>query len=204
MTRITLIAAVAENGVIGNQGEIPWRVPGEMAHFKATTLGHTLIMGRKTFESIGRVLPGRRTIVLTRDPEWHHLEVATARTLHDALQLAGAVDEVFIAGGAEVYAQALPLADRMILSEIPAAQRGTRTSRRGLLSGGAKQSAFITRGSLKCASWRRIFWTERFNAQISPFRGYLQISRLHPLGGIHGGEQCVSGNFCAAKVAWHP
>ena len=64
MTRITLIAAVAENGVIGNQGEIPWRVPGEMAHFKATTLGHTLIMGRKTFESIGRVLPGRRTIVL--------------------------------------------------------------------------------------------------------------------------------------------
>ncbi|GAA1790183.1 MAG: dihydrofolate reductase [Actinobacteria bacterium] len=124
MTRITLIAAVAENGVIGNQGEIPWRVPGEMAHFKATTLGHTLIMGRKTFESIGRVLPGRRTIVLTRDPEWHHLEVATARTLHDALQLAGAVDEVFIAGGAEIYAQALPLADRMILSEIPGSPAG--------------------------------------------------------------------------------
>lgn len=118
MTRVTLIAAVAENGVIGNHGQIPWRVPGELSHFKATTMGHTMIMGRKTFESIGRTLPGRRTIVMTRDPGWEHPGVDIARTFADALNLAGPVAEVFVVGGAEIYALAMPYADRMVLSEV--------------------------------------------------------------------------------------
>ena len=75
MTRITLIAAVARNGVIGFAGGMPWHLPDELAHFKATTMGHALIMGRTTFESIGRALPGRRTLVVTRNPAWHHTGV---------------------------------------------------------------------------------------------------------------------------------
>ena len=113
---VTLIAAVARNGVIGNEGDIPWRVPGELAFFKATTLGHTLVMGRATYESIGRPLPGRTTIVLTRDPDWRADGVTTAASLEEALERAEG--EVFIAGGAAVYAAALPYADEQLLSEI--------------------------------------------------------------------------------------
>lgn len=118
MTRLTLIAAVARNGVIGADGDIPWRVPGELAHFKATTMGHTLLMGRATFESIGRPLPGRRTIVLTRDPDWHHPGVETAHSFAEALALAGVADEVFVAGGGQVYTEALPYAHRLLLTEV--------------------------------------------------------------------------------------
>jgi dihydrofolate reductase len=113
---VTLIAAVARNGVIGNEGDIPWRIPGELAFFKATTLGHTLVMGRATYESIGRPLPGRTTIVLTRDPDWRADGVTTAASLEEALERAEG--EVFVAGGAAVYAAALPYADDQLLSEI--------------------------------------------------------------------------------------
>lgn len=119
MTTLTLIAALAENRVIGDHGAIPWSLPGELAHFKATTMGHTMLMGRATFEGIGRVLPGRRTIVLTRDPGWQHSDVEAAASLPEALALAGPVAEVFVAGGGQVYAAALPLADRMILTHVP-------------------------------------------------------------------------------------
>jgi dihydrofolate reductase len=113
---VTLIAAVARNGVIGADGGIPWRVPGEQAFFKATTLGHTLVMGRATYDSIGRALPGRTTIVLTRDADWHADGVRTAATLEEALETAEG--EVYVAGGATVYAAALPYADEQLLSEI--------------------------------------------------------------------------------------
>lgn len=118
MTRITLIAAMAHDRVIGQDGGIPWRVPGEQARFKATTLGHTLLMGRATFDSIGRALPGRRTIVLTRDAGWSHPDVETAHTFAEALTLAGPAGEVFVVGGAQVYALAMPFAHRMILTEV--------------------------------------------------------------------------------------
>jgi dihydrofolate reductase len=119
---VTLIAAVARNGVIGHAGTIPWRVPGEQAFFKATTLGHTLLMGRATYDSIGRPLPGRATIVLTRDPSWSADGVLTAASIEDALALAEG--DVYVAGGAAVYAAALPYADEQLLSEIPLEPEG--------------------------------------------------------------------------------
>jgi len=113
---VTLIAAVARNGVIGADGGIPWRLPEDFAHFKATTLGHTLVMGRATYESIGRPLPGRATIVLTRDPDWSADGVRIAASLEDALELAEG--DVYVAGGAAVYAAALPYADVQLLTEV--------------------------------------------------------------------------------------
>ncbi len=124
MARVTLIAALGRNRVIGDHGAIPWRLPGEQARFKATTIGHTLLMGRATFETIGRALPGRRTIVLTREPGWHHAEVETAHSIPQALMLAGPGEEVFVAGGAQVYADALPYAERMILTHVDQAPPG--------------------------------------------------------------------------------
>ena len=117
--RVVLVAAVATNGVIGDAGTIPWRIPGEQAHFKALTLGHTLVMGRATYDSIGRPLPGRTTVVLTRDPAWHVEGVLVAASLSDALALAdGLPGEVMVAGGAQVYAEALPVADVHLLTRV--------------------------------------------------------------------------------------
>jgi dihydrofolate reductase len=113
---VTLIAAVAKNGVIGAGGGIPWRLPEDFAHFKAATLGHTLVMGRATYESIGRPLPGRTTIVLTRDPDWQADGVTTEASIEAALALAEG--DVYVAGGAAVYEAALPYADEQLLSEI--------------------------------------------------------------------------------------
>ena len=122
---MVLVAAVARNGVIGNGPDIPWRIPGEQAEFKALTLGHTLVMGRTTYESIGRPLPGRTTIVLTRDPDWHADGVLVSHDLEDALsQAADLPGDVMVAGGAEVYAAALPCADEQVLTEVHLAPEG--------------------------------------------------------------------------------
>jgi dihydrofolate reductase len=120
---VTLIAAVARNGVIGADGGIPWHLPEDFAHFKATTLGHTLVMGRATYESIGRPLPGRTTIVVTRDPEWYAEGVLVAHSLEEALALAGDA-EVFVAGGATIYEQAMPYADVLLISEVDLGPEG--------------------------------------------------------------------------------
>ena len=119
---VILIAAVARNGVIGNQGAIPWRVPGEQQVFKDATMGHTLVMGRATYDSIGRPLPGRTTIVLTRDRDWHADGVSTAASLEEALAMARG--DVYVAGGAGVYAAALAHADEQLLTEVPLAPEG--------------------------------------------------------------------------------
>ncbi len=117
--RVVLVAAVARNGVIGNGPDIPWRIPGEQARFKELTWGHTLLMGRTTYASIGRPLPGRTTIVLTRDRGWAADGVLVAHSIREALALADERDgEVMVAGGAEVYAAALPLADEQVLTEV--------------------------------------------------------------------------------------
>jgi dihydrofolate reductase len=113
---VTLIAAVAKNGVIGADGGIPWHLPEDFAHFKATTLGHTLVMGRATYDSIGRPLPGRTIIVLTHAPDWRADGVLTAHSLEAALTLAEG--DVYVAGGAAVYAAALPYADEQLLSRV--------------------------------------------------------------------------------------
>jgi len=119
---ITIVAAVARNGVIGRGGELPWRLPEDLARYKRLTMGHTMVMGRKTFESIGRVLPGRTTVVVTRQPDWSGPEgVLVAGSVEEGLAMAAARGEhVFVVGGAEVYRSALEVADVMELTEIDA------------------------------------------------------------------------------------
>jgi dihydrofolate reductase len=121
---VTLIVARAANGVIGFRNALPWHLPEDLRHFKATTLGHVLIMGRRTFDSIGRPLPGRRTVVLTRDPGWQHAGCDRAGSLDEALRVAGAVPEVFVAGGGDIYRQALERADKAIITEVDIAPEG--------------------------------------------------------------------------------
>jgi dihydrofolate reductase len=124
MTNVTLIAAVGRNGVIGADNDMPWHLPEDFAFFKRTTMGHPMVMGRKTFDSIGRVLPGRRTIVVTRQPDWSHSEVETAHSLSEALSLAGPTDEVFVCGGGQIYAEAMPWAQRLLITEVDQSPEG--------------------------------------------------------------------------------
>lgn len=124
-SRIVIVAAVARNGVIGLDGDLPWRISEDMAHFKDLTMGNALVMGRSTFESIGRPLPGRTNIVLTRRRDWSHEGVETAPTLDDALAIASSLgQDVYVAGGAEVYRAALDKADRLELTEVDAEPEG--------------------------------------------------------------------------------
>ncbi|GAA4714871.1 dihydrofolate reductase [Nocardioides conyzicola] len=123
--RIVLVAAVARNGVIGNGPDIPWRIPGEQRAFKELTMGHTLLMGRTTYDSIGRPLPGRTTIVLTRDPSWSADGVLVAHALEDALALGATLPgDLMVVGGAQVYAAALPVATDQVISEVPLEPEG--------------------------------------------------------------------------------
>ena len=123
--RIVMVAAVARNGVIGNGPDIPWRIPGEQAEFKRLTMGHVLLMGRTTYESIGRPLPGRTTVVLTRDPSWSADGVLVAHDLDEALAVAAPLPgDVMVVGGAQVYAAALPVATEQVISEVPLSPEG--------------------------------------------------------------------------------
>jgi len=114
---IALIAARAKNGVIGSGGRIPWAIPGEQKRFKELTMGHALIMGRRTYEEIGRPLPGRLNIVLSRTADFEAPGCLIARSLQQAIGLADGKD-IFVAGGAGVYAEALPLAEKLYLTEV--------------------------------------------------------------------------------------
>ena len=121
---IVCYVARADNGVIGRNGEIPWHLPGEQQRFKAMTMGKPMIMGRRTFESFARPLPGRRHIVLTRDPAWARDGAEVARDVDAALALAGDVAEVAVIGGAEVYRLFMDLAHRIELTEVHRAPDG--------------------------------------------------------------------------------
>jgi len=114
---ITLVVARAQNGVIGRDGKLPWHIPADLKRFKALTMGSVMVMGRKTFESLPGILPGRRHIVLTRDKRWSAPGVETAQSVDDALQLAGA-EPIAVIGGAEIFSVFLPLADRIELTEV--------------------------------------------------------------------------------------
>ena len=117
--RLTLIAAYADNRVIGDHGRIPWRIPEDFAHFKASTMGGTLVMGRATYDSIGRPLPGRTTVVVTRNPAWSAEGVLVAHSLDEALaRAAEQPGETFVAGGTQIYQQAMPLATHQVLTEV--------------------------------------------------------------------------------------
>ena len=120
--KTALIVAVATDGAIGNEGDLPWRLPADLRHFKRLTMGHHLIIGRRTWESIGVVLPGRTMVVVTRDQDYRPGVggVLIAHSLKEALRLAEGDDEVFVAGGATLYREAFDIVDRMYVTRIHA------------------------------------------------------------------------------------
>ena len=118
--RVSLVIAMARNGVIGRDHALPWHLPEDLRRFKATTLGKPILMGRRTFESIGRALPGRTNLVLTRDPHWAAAGAVVVRSLAQALAAAADAPELAVIGGAEIYRLALPLAERIYLTEVHA------------------------------------------------------------------------------------
>lgn len=115
---LTLIVAMDAARGIGIANRLPWKLPEDMAHFKRTTTGHPVIMGRKTFESIGRALPNRRNIVISRDPTWQHAGVELANSVDAATALLLADEEAFVIGGAQIYATCMASAKRMLVTEI--------------------------------------------------------------------------------------
>lgn len=124
MAKVVFVVAAARNGVIGNAGALPWRLPSDLRKFRETTWGRPMIMGRKTFDSIGKALPGRESIVVTRDPGFSAEGVHVARSIEQALEIGRAraaamqVDEIMIVGGAEIFAAFAGVADRVILTEV--------------------------------------------------------------------------------------
>lgn len=161
MSELVLIAAVAKNGVIGNANKLPWHLPEDLKHFKELTTGHAVIMGRKTWESLPerfRPLPGRRNIVITRNPAYQAPGATVVHSLAEALKVGagGTAEKLFVIGGAELYAHALPLAKRLELTEIDAAFEGDayfpafdrgewrETGRMSAISADAQRHAFVT------------------------------------------------------------
>jgi dihydrofolate reductase len=129
MIDLVLVLARARNGVIGNRGALPWHLPDDLKRFKRMTVGKPVIMGRKTFESIGKPLPGRQNIVLTRDPDWRAEGVTVVSNLAEAVAAAGLdprarADGLMVIGGAQIYAEALPSATRIELTEVDADPEG--------------------------------------------------------------------------------
>lgn len=159
--RIGLIWAQARGGVIGRDGAMPWHVPEDLAHFKRTTLNHPVIMGRRTWDSLPprfRPLPGRVNIVVTRQPDWQAAGARRASSLHEALQWCEPAERAWVIGGAQIYAQALPLADELVVTEIDAEVEGDafapaigpewrEVAREPLVAGSGMRLAFVT--------WRR-------------------------------------------------
>jgi len=125
---ISIIVARAANGVIGVRNKLPWRLSNDLKYFKKVTMGKPVIMGRKTFDSIGKPLPGRTNVVVTRNPGWHFAGCFKATSLQDAVAVAMSVDagagELVVAGGAGIYQQALSLANRIYLTEVHATVAG--------------------------------------------------------------------------------
>ena len=124
MTQLAIIVAHAQNGTIGLAGNMPWRLPEDLKHFKEVTMGHPVIMGRVTHESIGRPLPGRLNIVISRSPDYKAEGCLTATSLEDAVKLVPENELAFVIGGAQIYAQALGMTDTCWITEIQAEYPG--------------------------------------------------------------------------------
>ena len=123
--RVVLVAAVAENGVIGAGGDIPWQIPEDLRHFRATTRDNTVVMGRRTFDGIGHPLPYRTNVVVTRNPGWRAEGVFVAAGVREAIERAQDFDgDVMVIGGGQVYADALPAATHQVLTEVHASPEG--------------------------------------------------------------------------------
>ena len=157
--RLSIVAAVARGGVIGRDNTIPWRIPEDVRHFKALTMGHPVVMGRRTWDSLPdrfRPLPGRRNVVISRNSDWHAEGAERAGSLDEALRLLDGAPQVFVIGGADVYAMALSLADELLLTEIDADVEGDtvfppfagvgfeETSRELLVSEAGLSLSFVT------------------------------------------------------------
>lgn len=125
--KIAMIVATASNGVIGGGNQMLWHVPEDFAHFKKTTMGHPIIMGRKTWESIGRPLPGRKNVVITRQPGYEAKGAEVVSSLEEAYQAVSDVEKVFVIGGGEIYRQALAQADEVWVTKIDQAFEGDTT-----------------------------------------------------------------------------
>jgi dihydrofolate reductase len=131
--KLSLIVAIAENGIIGREGELPWHIAADLRRFKRLTMGHAIVMGRKTWESIGRALPGRTSIIITRRTDYDpgDRKVLVAQSLDEALKLASQADceqdQIFIIGGVAIYADTLPRADRLYLTRVHASVEGDVT-----------------------------------------------------------------------------
>jgi dihydrofolate reductase len=117
---VSIIAAMDRNHLIGNKNQLPWHLPADFAHFKAVTMGKAIVMGRKTFESIGKPLPGRKNIVLSRNPETKYEGVDCVSSFSQAVSLVGDVEEIMVIGGSAVYEMLLPEVDRMYLTYVEA------------------------------------------------------------------------------------
>jgi len=117
MPHLTIVVAIDAKRGIGVDNKLPWHLPEDLAHFKRTTMGHPIIMGRKTFDSIGRPLPNRRNIVISRNPDWKREGVETVSSLEAAIALVGDAPSCIIGGG-QIFAEALPIANRMVVTEI--------------------------------------------------------------------------------------
>ena len=124
MRRVSLIVAASENDVIGRQGDLPWHLSADLRRFKQLTMGHAIIMGRKTFESIGRCLPGRQTIIVTRRTDYHVPGALVAGGIAQAIEMSGTDSEPFVTGGAEIYRAALPQIDRVYLTRVHTSVEG--------------------------------------------------------------------------------
>jgi dihydrofolate reductase len=120
MNRLSLIVAMAKNRIIGKDNSIPWRLPAELNLFKSITMGHHIVMGRRTFESINRLLPGRTTVIVTRNSTYSFPGAQIAHSLEAALAISNNDSEIFVIGGAELFSLALPIADRIYLTVVQA------------------------------------------------------------------------------------
>ena len=121
---ISLVVAAANNDVIGSDGDLPWHLPDDLRNFKRITMGKPIVMGRKTHESIGRPIPGRRNIILTRDASYEADGCDVAHSAAQALELAGGAEEIMVIGGGEIYRLFLPVADRIYLTRVDADSDG--------------------------------------------------------------------------------
>ena len=165
--KLALVVAMARNGVIGRDGSLPWHLPADLKRFRAITMGKPIVMGRRTHESIGRPLPGRRNVVLSREPAYRAAGCEVFATLADALAALNAVEEVMIVGGAALYAEALPLAQTLYLTEVDAAPHGD-----------------VHFPTFDCTQWREVareqHAAEQGNEHASCFRVLERFTRTAP------------------------
>jgi dihydrofolate reductase len=163
--KISIVVAVAANGVIGRDNQLPWHLPADLRHFKQTTMGKPILMGRKTWESIGRPLPGRTNIVITRDSGYAAAGCVVVNSIDEALMAAGSQHEIMLIGGAELYRQVLPRTDTIYLTRIHEDFEG--------------DTVFP---ELSTSEWREVERTDQQPDENNPHAySFIRLDRIHPV-----------------------